>query len=274
MATARLSAVNNQIEKLTGIVGKNDASDARSDFKKLKEELHNLHTSCDDLISDSSGHQSELECAYQVLCDVLAKIGDLLSIIYDRTIESSLNEEVASLKKEVGSLQARIGNLQAKQEIYQATIMNLHEQLEKQQDDQDILMVGQLGVEIEKAIISKLLPSKAMRRYYRIFNMERLQEVLSDAKLRLKVFNNNESSSKKMLQEWSEMQENTFKKLNTDQWRITALINDYKYRRNSTAHPQFDLERTRKIVSTSYSEDEKTELEELITLFEDLKGLK
>lgn len=260
MATARLSAVSNQLEKLTGIVRKNDGRDARSDFEELKEELHNLHTSCDDLISDSNGqtNQSELECAYQVLCEVLAKIGDLLSIINDRTIESSLNEEVASLKKEVGSLRAENGKLREQLE-------KLQKQMEKLLEDQDKLMVGQLGVKIEGAIISKLIPPEAIK-YYHIRSMQSLNEVLSDHDYQVEVFKKNQTSINKMLRDWNDMQI----KFNFDPRRLAGMIKTFKERRNPTAHPEFDLQRTRGIVSKSYFGDDKRDLEELITLYEKL----
>ena len=131
------------------------------------------------------------------------------------------------------------------------------------QDDK--LMVGQLGVEIERAIISKLLPPEAIT-YYRISSIERFKEVLSDHDYQLQVFGNHEPSLEKMLQDWNDMQ----KRFKIDLWRLTGVIRFFRYRPNSTAPPQFDLQRTREIVSEGYFSDDKRDLEELITLYENL----
>ena len=128
----------------------------------------------------------------------------------------------------------------------------MKQRLDQLEKDRRILMVGQLGFEVEKAIVRKVLANHTIPRfekYYGMYKIKLMEKALGGDKEYNAMFNawnglsieRNRSNAKA-----------TWDKLKTELQWTTKPYNGYirtvKELRTGTAHPNFDIEEVQRII--------------------------
>lgn len=209
----------------------------RPDLQEVKKKFNSLDKSSKKLISESN--LKEMKQAFEVLCELMSKAGDLVTAVGERSYNESkrnsgLEARNEKLTKEIDELKKVVTELKKDNE-------NLKTKIKDLEGDENTLILGQMIVEVESGIISKLIPS-AIKDDFSIFDLRSFFDVL-DRTTDLSLDALNDTRHKKLVDSWKKLQTD----LGWDRSKHKQFVFKAKQIRNETAH-RFDLQKAKDIL--------------------------
>ena len=257
MATEELSTVLMRAREIESCLKDNK----RPDLQEIKKMFKALDKSSKKVISESN--LEEMKQAFEVLCELMSKAGDLVTAVGERSYHESkrnsgLEVRNENLAEEIDALKKVITELKKDNE-------DLKKKMKYLEGDENTLILGQMLVKVEKGIISKLIP-RDIRDYFSIFNLRSFFEVLDrKSELSLDAFED-ETSYDELVDSWKKLQ----KHLGWERSKHKQFVSHAKKLRNETAH-RFDLQEAKSILE-NYPADPVTrsKYNELMKMYEKL----